>query len=299
VGQRGAARAPITAVLIIFELTGEYQIILPLMFAIALAAGVSNLLSRDTIYTLKLRRRGIDIVRGRRANLMEVLRVRDALEPVPEPLLPDLPLQAVVARFARESQDALPVVDHDGLYRGSVTASQLEAAMRDNALDATAGELAIETATLDPAASLERALQELVTRATSGLPVVAEGGRVIGWLSHVDVLRAYARKLDSSLTGIQAAPHASGTLAGTPAPRLHGFRVVDLQLAGSESPVGQRLQDLRWPPSVLLLALRRGAQVVEPGPETELRQGDHLTVLAPAGQADRVVEAVRAGSARS
>ena len=54
----GAARAPITAVIIIFELTGDYRIILPLMFAIVLAAGISNRLSRGTIYTLKLRRRG-------------------------------------------------------------------------------------------------------------------------------------------------------------------------------------------------------------------------------------------------
>ena len=57
----GAARAPITAVVILFELTGEYSIILPLMLAIVLATVTSRLLSRDTIYTLKLRRRGIDL----------------------------------------------------------------------------------------------------------------------------------------------------------------------------------------------------------------------------------------------
>ena len=57
-----AARAPITAVIIIFELTGDYRIILPLMFAIVLASRASATASaRDTIYTLKLRRRGIDI----------------------------------------------------------------------------------------------------------------------------------------------------------------------------------------------------------------------------------------------
>src|SRR5664280_2514900 len=49
----GAARAPITAVIIMFELTGEYTIILPLMTAIVLATAVSRLLSHDTIYTLK------------------------------------------------------------------------------------------------------------------------------------------------------------------------------------------------------------------------------------------------------
>jgi chloride channel protein, CIC family len=56
-----AARAPITAVIIIFELTGDYRIILPLMFAIVVATAIANELTDDTIYTLKLRRRGIDI----------------------------------------------------------------------------------------------------------------------------------------------------------------------------------------------------------------------------------------------
>lgn len=57
----GATRAPITAVIILFELTGQYAIILPLMVAVAIAAGTGRLLSRDTIYTAKLWRRGIDL----------------------------------------------------------------------------------------------------------------------------------------------------------------------------------------------------------------------------------------------
>ena len=57
----GAARAPITAVVILFELTGEYTIILPLMLAIVLATGISHLVSHDTVYTRKLLRRGIDL----------------------------------------------------------------------------------------------------------------------------------------------------------------------------------------------------------------------------------------------
>ncbi|HET9103483.1 MAG TPA: chloride channel protein [Solirubrobacteraceae bacterium] len=56
-----AARAPITGVLIIFELTGDYGIILPLMLAVVVATAISGVLSPDTIYTLKLRRRGIDL----------------------------------------------------------------------------------------------------------------------------------------------------------------------------------------------------------------------------------------------
>lgn len=79
-----AGRAPITAVLIVFELTGDYKIILPLMLAVIVATGLSHLLSADSIYTLKLRRRGIDIDRP--------------AHPVPPPPDPDvlLPKEAVV-----------------------------------------------------------------------------------------------------------------------------------------------------------------------------------------------------------
>lgn len=52
----------------VFELTRQYQLILPLMFAAVLAAGVGNLLSPDMIYTLKLRRRGIDLTNRRTAD---------------------------------------------------------------------------------------------------------------------------------------------------------------------------------------------------------------------------------------
>ncbi len=56
-----AAGAPITAVIIVFELTGDYSVILPLMVAVVVAEGLGRLLSPSTIYTRKLLRRGVDI----------------------------------------------------------------------------------------------------------------------------------------------------------------------------------------------------------------------------------------------
>nr|WP_308288825.1 chloride channel protein [Streptomyces humicola] len=82
----GAARAPITAVIIMFELTGEYSIILPLMTAIVLATGISRTLSRDTIYTLKLRRRGIDIDHTPATAPLAGITVGAVMEPVPATL---------------------------------------------------------------------------------------------------------------------------------------------------------------------------------------------------------------------
>ncbi|MEP7180504.1 MAG: chloride channel protein [Pseudonocardiales bacterium] len=78
----GVARAPITAVVILFELTGEYSIILPLMLAIVLATGVSHLVSHDTVYTRKLLRRGIDIDEPADATLRR-RSVRDVMTTAP------------------------------------------------------------------------------------------------------------------------------------------------------------------------------------------------------------------------
>lgn len=56
-----ATRAPLTAVIIVFEMTGDYQLILPLMAAVSISTAVSTLMSRGTIYTTRLLREGIDL----------------------------------------------------------------------------------------------------------------------------------------------------------------------------------------------------------------------------------------------
>ena len=203
----GAARAPITAVIIIVELTGDYRIILPLMFAIALAAGISSVLSHDTIYTLKLSRRGIDIFRGRSANLMQVLRVADAMQPLPVSLAAEMTLNEVIARLGDAPTDGLPVTDGEGHFRGTLSSQQVEEAMRDNALDARAGDLAQDLPALHAGQNLEQALSALL-RARSGLPVANENGsEPVGWLTHMDILRAYNSRLQQ---GVDQAPQQRG-----------------------------------------------------------------------------------------
>jgi CIC family chloride channel protein len=188
----GAARAPMTAAIIIFELTDEYRIILPLLLAISLAAGVANLLTEDTIYTLKLRRRGIDVTKKVPANLMRIISVAEAMQAPPKGLMRDLPVRDTVPRFTEERRDALPVVDQDGRYRGTVTSRQVEEAMRSNSMSTPVGDLAQETPKVVANETLEEALESLVDHELQGLPVLSvDANRIVGWLTHRDVLRAY------------------------------------------------------------------------------------------------------------
>ena len=83
---RRRPRAPVTAIVIVFELTNDYRIILPLMLAVLVATGLSSILSRDTIYTLKLRRRGIDLTASPPRSRMMTSRVHEAMRRPPAPV---------------------------------------------------------------------------------------------------------------------------------------------------------------------------------------------------------------------
>jgi chloride channel protein, CIC family len=283
----GAARAPITAVLIIFELTGEYQIILPLMFAVALGAGVANLITSDTIYTLKLRRRGIDIRRGRGATLMELMRVRDAMDPVPPALERGLGLDAMVARFAEDAYEALPVVEQDGSLVGIVARSEVEESMRDNALDAVAGDLAQPVEPVGEDQTVSSALERLIHE-TAGLPVTGEAGALRGWLTHQGVLRAYHARL-ADLRGEAARAEPSGMRL----PPIEDYRVVELTLSSSR-PAGLEVRAVRWPPRSLLVAVQRNGKPFVPVGTTLLQDGDRLTVLLPRDHADDLADLLAA-----
>jgi chloride channel protein, CIC family len=187
-----ASRAPMTAVIIIFELTGDYQVILPLMLAVALATAGSGLLSADTIYTLKLSRRGIDLRRRRAADVLEQIRVHDAMRPVPPSVPSDTPLSELAGRLAATDVDALPVVDGDGRYRGIISARALERALGEPDERAIAGDLVEQAATLTAGQSLKQTVALLVRNEASGLPVLSDDQtRVVGWLTHRDLLHAY------------------------------------------------------------------------------------------------------------
>jgi CIC family chloride channel protein len=189
----GGARAPITAVVILFELTGEYSIILPLMLAIVLATAVSRLLSRDTIYTLKLRRRGIDLEGPAPGARIGTQRVGAVMEPLPSPLPSTTALADAADLLSLSGHGALPVVDDSGQYVGVVTAQAVAEALAEqpDAAPTTVERLAEPPAPVTTDQPLAQALHILLTAAGTGVPVLdGERGKPVGWLSHQSALRA-------------------------------------------------------------------------------------------------------------
>jgi CIC family chloride channel protein len=212
----GAARAPITAVVIMYELTGDYAIILPLMLAIALASAVSKKISRDTIYTLKLRRRGIDITAPAPGSLLPGLTVAHATEPAPAQISAGTPLVDAADLIAASRHGALPVAGPDGRYLGTLSARTAAESLADGEHDQTPVErLTHLPRALTATMKLDEALDALVgTDQGAGLPILdADHVRVTGWITHQSVLAALhktAHPMDTP-PGRRSAQAASAT----------------------------------------------------------------------------------------
>jgi CIC family chloride channel protein len=125
----GAAHAPITSIIMLFEMTGDYKIILPLMIAVVISTIVSRSLNRETIYTLKLLRRGIDIRQLEETRPMREVTVAEAMTHNFPTVLPTMLIGELITKLRRTGHHGFPVVDKDGNFRGCVTLADVEGAI--------------------------------------------------------------------------------------------------------------------------------------------------------------------------
>src|SRR2546428_181779 len=129
----GATLAPLTGVLMMFELTGSYQIVLPLLVACGIAAAVVQGILSGSIYTIGARRRGVQLSRGGAA--LSDLSVAQALDPV-LPLPADLPYEDLVRIVGPTHHAAFPVMDGTALA-GIVSVREIRQALLNPTVDRT------------------------------------------------------------------------------------------------------------------------------------------------------------------
>jgi CIC family chloride channel protein len=125
----GATRAPITAIIMLFEMTMDYRIILPLMIAVVISTLVSRRLSRETIYTEKLVRRGINITQLEQTSPLRNVTVGEAMTSDFPRVSPAMLVDEVVKEMRRTDHHGFPVVDETGDFVGMITLAGIEQAM--------------------------------------------------------------------------------------------------------------------------------------------------------------------------
>lgn len=192
----GTTHAPITAIIIIFELTATYKIILPLMITCILSTIITTSLKRGSIYTIKLFRRGIEISHGWEQNILQAIKVRDIMSDQVVTIPESMQLVDVINCLKTQDASYLHVVSESNELIGIISFRDIRPVLQEEALKRLV--IARDVATTDittirPSDNIQLALQEMGSRGISQLPVVAEDNsrKVIGTLSKKDVLAAY------------------------------------------------------------------------------------------------------------
>jgi CIC family chloride channel protein len=273
----GAAHAPVTAILSLFEMTGDYDIILPLMLATVVSTLISRLLSSESIYTLKLTRRGIHLEQGQDVDVMQGVTVREAMSAETDVVPPEMPLVELADEFARTHHHGFPVVDRTGDLVGVVSIRDLEQTLSTGSM---AGKTVLDIATTEgllvayPDEPMWKALKRLGTRDVSRLPVVQDEGsrHLVGVIRRGDIVRAYNQAI------VKRAHHQHraetlrlGNLDGA------GFRHISIPPGAPAA--GRRVSEIDLPDECLIVSVRRGRKLHIAHGNTLLQPEDLVTVF--------------------
>ncbi len=286
----GAARAPMTAILILFEMTDDYRIILPLMLSTVISTILAEHLSGESIYTLKLARRGVRLALGRDIDVMQGVFVNEAMTPAADlnVVSVDMSLEELAREFDRTHHHGFPVLGEKGYLYGVVTHRDLEEAMRRGEISSlTVRDIATASpVTVYPDEPLWVALKRLGVRDVGRLPVVHRHHprRLLGMVHRDDIIRAYNLAI---LRRLDAQQRAERLRLG----KLGGTQFVEIEVTGT-SPVAEReLREICLPERCVVVSVQRGRKVIIPHGDTVINAGDKIVAFATE---DCVVELRRA-----
>jgi CIC family chloride channel protein len=184
-----ATRATFTAIVFLFELTRDYNSILPLMLATVLAVLVASFLSHDSIMTEKLTRRGLRVPSDYHADVLRTTSVASVMTRDVETVDSRMRIADVAARFRRNGHGSYPVVDGDGRCVGVISRGDL---LRGGEWtdDAPIGEIAAtDVVSVCSSDTVINALELMLEEQIEHLPVI-DAGRLVGICTRTDVMRA-------------------------------------------------------------------------------------------------------------
>jgi chloride channel protein, CIC family len=252
-----AARAPLTSVASVVEMTGDYTLTLPVMLAVAIATATSRALSYGTIYTTKLLRRGQDVDRAAPWRAFGDLKAAEVMRPFAAPL-------PVAGQSRHNGSGSAPKTLQ-------VAATLGEPTWRGDPQAVYAGE------------SLAQTLRQLAAYGRDGLPVLsADGRQVRGWITNASVLHAVADEIGTSPPSAAEARVAVRLAAsGEPPDPLPGYQVLEFTVGSESAAAGRMLGSISLPDGSIPVSVLRDRVISEPDPDMALAAGDRVSVLMP------------------
>ena len=278
------ARAPLTSILIVFEITQDYGLVLPLMLAASLATFLGDRVHRESVYTMALSRRGIRLTRRSEVDLLDTVSVGDvasAAEHIADVAASTAEVQGL---FDRHRVHGVPVTE-DGELVGIITVTDVlrTGGPQDSVRAAEA--MTPRPVTATPSTPVSQVLERMAALGIGRVPVVDEHepGRLVGVFRREDAVQAYHRALGQEVSHDLDRSRLQARVA--PGADFHDVEVPAGSLAD-----GRTLKEIHMPGGTTVVSVRRGHEVVVPDGDTGLLAGDVLTVFARGGLLDQLVQ---------
>ena len=190
--------APLSAIIILFELTGEYGIILPLMFTVVLATFISRKLSAESIYTEKLRRRGIMAHHGEDLNILRAISIKDVLRHDEVSISENAKFDELVRIALETHRNNIFTVDNKFRYTGAIQLLDLKYVLSDPKELSSLHHIIDFKQDLQPvliSQSLDKVVDLFAQTGFDRLPVTNSQGHLVGSIIMSDIMRRYNQEV--------------------------------------------------------------------------------------------------------
>ena len=260
----GTTRAPITAIIIVFELTNDYSIILPLMVTCIISTILSSKLSRESIYTLKLLLRNIGIKEGMEVNIMDSLYVKDIFRKDVETIKDSENFNQIVNKILKGKSAEYPVIDKDENVKGIISIYDIKGfflekeQLKDLLIATDIASTRFES--LPPETSCQTALDIMSRFDLEGLPVVnsENGKKLIGYIWRKDIQDAYQKEIER----MEIASNLASSISMKEDEKLfhfmEGYSIVEISTPKSFIGKSIRELDIRMKYGVDVLSIKVG-----------------------------------------
>lgn len=266
-----AARTPLTAIVIVFELTGDYGLVLPLMLATGLATFLADQVSSDSVYTLPLRREGIVYTDPHDIDILQTVTVGEIMTSPPDTVPADVTVEQLREAFRRSGHHGFPVVEDGDRLVGVVTLADVEEAAPEASVRHVCTH---DPVVVTPDQPVFRAVERMGSLDVGRIPVVDADrpDRLVGLVRRSDLVEAYRRAVAKSAAAQQR--RESSELRD-----LVGVHFLELSVDPEAPAAGRKIRAVDWPERTVITSIRRDGRVVLPEGDTVVRAGDEVVVL--------------------
>ncbi len=273
----GAERAPMSTIMMVFEMSGDYQLILPLLLATVVATLLGDALHPESIYQVILSRRGLSLLRLRDTDLLQSVRVSEVMRADIPKLYADDTLSTLEEALVLSHHHGFVLVRRDDPEHvfGIVTLSDVEKARKEGCEGTTSlREICQKTVHCAlPDEPISEVLERMAQRDIGRMPVVDTHNRrkPVGFVRQADLAKAYYQ-------AVQRERQAEEVQEATRLRDLTGQEIIEVKIRQSCPLVGKTLREIALPKESIVVAIRRGSQTIFPHGNTRLELGD--TVVA-------------------